>query len=484
MRTKLFLIAVALILGANALAQTPDACIPPPVFCKSPSPIEVQRQTTGECEDAIKDRYRELLGIARDNWNWFDYKFNSKFYSGGRNKDQVGVPGGPYDRCLEQNDRKYDANDRKYDAKESFQFKDLFRLRNSVTALSEPLPIEGSKLYLNENQQNYQCMANKEPYLADFGQIIGRLEIRYERANILVSQVPECPDHSCDNYPIKNDVAKENYAQWGTAIQLADNAVLTSCHVLESLVDDTGNLSLGNDKLFVDFGERTDRFDYRQRQVKSVLYLSQTDGFDIAVLELYPAASSQQKQKQKASFMNSIVWGLPEIPDGQEVAVIGYPDFHHFLDPCAEAAFDPYKTQGDAKFVSLGCAFPPPQSDACNKEAKEDAVLFDTLFHTATTTMGESGSILVARSVKPPTIIGVHICCSYPQNPASTQYTPPPSKLKCANVKRTQYNQAISLCSLFKDQKLLNKLKAMGFDSDKAKKNCGLSSMAAGSQKQ
>lgn len=475
MRTKLLLIAVSLILGADAIAQKPDQCLPPPVFCTKMTLNNAQ--LPNKCEDAINAKYLDLLKTAINNWNVLDYKFNFNPDTTGGNAYPFGEPGEPYNRCLEQNSGKI---------KES---KDFFQLRSDVIVLSEPLPIEGSKLYLNENQQNYKCMANKEPYLAELGEIIGRLEIKYQMDNVLVSQVTqtECPKPLCNHNSIKNDDPKANYAQWGTVIKLFDNVVLTSCHVLESLVDKNGNLSLdsNNEKLVVDFGERTDRFDYHQQEVKSILWYSQNEGYDLALLELVPPPPLQQKQK--SNFMNSIIWGKPSDPNGnQEVAVIGYPDFHHFLDPCAEAAFDPYKTQGDAKFVSLGCAFPPPP-DKCgiDPESKKDPVLFKTLFHTATTTMGESGSILVARNVGHPTIIGVHICCSYPQ---ANQYTAPPSKLKCANVKRTQYNQAISVCSLLEllknDPKLPGKLNALGLKLDTIKNECGGSSATAKSQKQ
>jgi hypothetical protein len=68
--------------------------------------------------------------------------------------------------------------------------------------------------------------------------------------------------------------------------------------------------------------------------------------------------------------------------------------------------------------------------------------------------MGESGSILVDR--RDQTIIGVHVCCSYPQD--DTYNKPPAAKLPCARLKRTQYNQAIGVCKLFQNQELVKAL--------------------------
>jgi hypothetical protein len=254
---------------------------------------------------------------------------------------------------------------------------------------------------------------------------------------------------------------------------------------LESLVDQYGKLSLGaGEDLYVDFGERDDQFNPGQeRKVNSVIWIPDIDGFDIALLEI-------EKHEIKNAALAQ--WGRAD-GNKQEIAVVGYPDFHHPVDPCSDAAYSPYKTEGDAKFVSLGCAFPPSEVEKCkNPEEKaelekSDPVLFDILFHTATTTMGESGGILVARDLKYPTIIGVHVCCSYPEDPK--YYKRPPSKLKCANLKRTeQYNQAISVCSLFTrlsatNPKIKKRLMDLGLDLDKAKKNCGVTAAAANTGK-
>ncbi len=463
MRTKLGLIGLFLMLNAGAIAQ--DQCtLPPPVFCTQMNPAMGSSQGSPSCEQDIKRKYRDLLGIAETNW--------VNFVSSDRTLEDYG-------RCTEENASLADTEKKEKADERQFEFlgfrQSLFTQRTTVNRLSEPLPIEYNKIHLSQNQQNYKCFADKEQEgLTKLGKLVGRLEIRYSPPNTLVSQVRDCTSGLCKDHPINNARPRIDYAQWGTAIRITDRAIIASCHVLESLVykdaSENWHINQGED-LTVDFGERDDQF-APSYHVKDVIWIPDQDGdegFDVALLEIEPDPNADP-HAQKPTFPTDIKWGL-SANDGKprEVAVIGYPDLHHPVDPCSDVAFSSYKPQGDAKFVSLGCAFAPSMFPSCvndqkardSKNVKKGDALFDTLFHTATTTMGESGSILVARDPQSPSVIGIHVCCSYPQD--SKKYPAPPSKLRCARIKRTQtqYNQAISVCALLqnKSSDFLNALK-------------------------
>jgi hypothetical protein len=418
-----------------------DACKPkpldPPVFCQDMPSTAVR----GDCENTIRNEYIQLLDIAEHNWEKFlsFSPVDSQPYGSHLQYEQYG-------RCAAEN---------KEHAAEAMFF-DVIPKRFEVIGLSEPLPIETPNIRLDENQDRYKCFAkNEKGYLTDLGKLVGRLEIKHtaKETGTHAYQADYCKDKDCKNYPSMNTGKKIDYAQWGTAIQITDNAAVTSCHALESLVDRKNDsepwhlaLAEGED-LVVDFGERDDQFELGNEYKVSDIWVPNEEGLDVAVLKIAPySGHSARKLPEK------VKWGMPVTSSAdprREVAVVGFPDFHHPLDPCAEAAFGAYKTQGASKFVSLGCARDISTFSTCEKKVKEEGILF----HTATTTMGESGSILVDR--KDQTIIGVHVCCSYPQD---DMYSRPPAKLPCARTKRAQYNQAVSVCKIFQNPKLVEAL--------------------------
>jgi hypothetical protein len=447
MRFKLaFVLGFLTIAIVTAFAQGKD-CKTPPCFCVEPKKAMVQ--PTGGCEENIEKHYKDLLSIANTNWNNLFPHFQPppSFYS---------EPGGTYGRCEAENTKakNTEAETTKAEEMKHENTKDSIpQLRRDTINVAEPLPIETGTIRLDENQQGSAALRefvdHEATDLAYLGQLVGRLEIRYQLPakktdpSYLPAKKTDTPDCTKDPCQKVSDdhLGPAKYAQWGTAIQIADDAILTSCHQLESLVekDANGNWHLKpmekSEALRVDFGERDDQFDpCNEYKISELLWLPDEEGFDVAVLKIEPDNHCSKHRH----------FALPKVGnrvDKREIAVIGYPDFHHPLDPCAEATFEPYKLQGDAKFVSLGCAEDVSKMDVCATNDK------GTFLHTATTTMGESGSIVIDRENR--TVIGLHVCCSYPQD--NTYGEAPESQLKCANLKRTQDNQAISLCKLLSD---------------------------------
>jgi Trypsin-like peptidase domain len=417
-----------------------------PCFCKK---IEsFNSNPPGECD--IQQNYKELLGIAINNWGKIkdlDFIF-APIIPYIKSK-----PDKKYGRCPAENTepqpRQYAGND----SAMGFRLADatVSELRNALAGIADPLPIETPSIRLDENQQydpDYNGFVEKEASgLAYLGELVGRLELRYQQPTQPAKYdcaAPPCQEH------LENSSGKISYAQWGTAVQVADDVIVTSCHELESLVekkDGTWKLKKmePSEDLYVDFGERDDQYDHgNEFKVTEILWLPEDEGVDVAALKIEPQCALPDK-KLCPPRPSPMLFKFGDAPTSDpehkhEVAVIGYPDFHHPLDPCAEASFGPYKTQGDAKFVSLGCA--QDRSDMPNCKAYPKG----TLLHSATTTMGESGGIVVDRDKK--MIIGMHVCCSYPQD--KTYGTPPTSELSCARLKneQTQDNQAISACAL------------------------------------
>lgn len=438
---------LAFILGFLALAMVPTFsqersksaqvdCSKVPCFCQDMAPIRT-RGLPGDCDASIEKSYGALLRITTRDWLSL-----SRLKS--HAESMYSQPGTGYGRCNAENSK---TAQRLYPIDDKLEsYMTIPDLRGLLIGVAEPLPIEKATIRLDENQQANPALvkfaADEAEYLTDLGKLVGRLEIRYQQP-LTSPYKSDCSKQPCQSHSYP-DYGKISYAQWGTAIQIADDAILTSCHQLESLVDtdEHGNWRLKpmekSEDLRVDFGERDDQFDCgNEYKVTGLLWLPDEEGFDVAVLRIAPDDHCARRPLSRHGEFKI----APSGDDKREVAVIGYPDFHHPLDPCAEAAFEPYKLQGDAKFVSLGCAQDISKMDSCAASDK------GTLLHTATTTMGESGSIVIDRGTR--AVIGLHVCCSYPQDNAYGQ--PPESQLKCANLKRTQDNQAISVCKLLSD---------------------------------
>jgi hypothetical protein len=314
-----------------------------------------------------------------------------------------------------------------------------------LNGAADPLPIEGENVYLNENQQNMYGDFQKEEGtdVASLAKSVGRLEIRY----------------SADT--TKGHETK--YFQWGTGFLVGKGVIVTTCHVLESLlVKENGQWRLQEkelkdhgETLLVDFGDKDDHFEPTQEYEVGLLALADTQGLDIALLKIKDDGTHPNPRKGLKFRRARLHPPEPKL----EVVVVGYPDFHHPLDPHAEAAYEPYKTQGDAKFALLGCAVDSASIQSCASEKP-------VFLHTSPTTMGESGSILIDRKSKQ--VIGIHTCCSYPEKDDDTA---PESELDCAKLKRTEVNQAIEICSIFQDPSLNKKLGENGITADNS--GCG-----------
>jgi hypothetical protein len=309
-------------------------------------------------------------------------------------------------------------------------------MRSTLNGGAQPLPLEGTKIFVDDNQQDqFDTFAKKESRnIAKVGHSVGRLEIK------------------------TIDEVGTNYFQWGTAFAIAHDVVATTCHEMESLIQhQNGEWVLAlqkNEGLYLDFGERDDRFrGTKKYKIKRVVAIPDEEGLDIALLFVErPTLTPVELSPVPPPKMNE---------SGREIVVLGYPDFHHFIDPGTEVVFDGYKLQGTAKFVSLGCATATTSVPACKKE--EPGYSFT---HTATTTMGESGGIVIDRLTGK--VIGVHSCCSYPFEDNSSA---PQGKLNCAHLKQLSIdpavNHAISACAIFKDKTLSEVLHAHGVDRPK-----------------
>jgi hypothetical protein len=457
----------------SLLTVAQDSCKPlSPTLC--PSFNQDPHDTEGQdaCEKKINAEYFDFLQKAEDHKPSFDLDVPSFGHRG---------------RCPEDNDDRDEKKDT--DNKNRFvSLHDLFLERLEANANSEPLPVEQRKIYLDENQRNYYgCFVHNEgTKLINLARMVGRLELRDDTHHLSPVR-SDCKDSNCLGYGESKSNKSILYSQWGTAIKIANSPYLaiTSCHVLEPLVkyDSVSGewyLKLDQDEnLMVDFGRRDDQFDYgKEFKVKQKIFWMPANsddykGFDVAVLELLPRESVKNIQDQDdddMENMDGIRWGSRLSKREEiEVAAIGYPDFHHPLDPCAEAAFAHYKTQGDARFVALGCARKVSTIGECREDIRGSKGQSALIFHSATTTAGESGSMLVARDLNNPSIIGIHVCCSYPQE---NTYSRPESKLKCAQLDRTDRNQAIDICTLYNDKTFRAALKARGIDKLGGNWNC------------
>jgi hypothetical protein len=446
MRFRLVFICSLLILCVGPGTAQPHCKEGDPCFCQKMNLLT--NPPLPGCN--IEEDYRSLLKIAVGNWTHIrdlGFTFTPEDMAG-KPKPK---PDSNYARCIAENSLLQQApyaNGTNLDL--HLDDLSLLQLRYFMVGIADPLPIETPSIQLDENQQDDYgiFVANEAKGLTDLGKLVGRLEIRYRQPTQPVKYncaAPPCQEHR------ENEYSKTSYAQWGTAVQVADDVIVTSCHELESLVerkDGTWKLKQmePSEDLYVDFGERDDQYNRgNEYKVTEILWLPEDEGVDVAALKIEPkCALLDKKLCSSRPSPKQFKFGDAPTSDPQhkhEVAVIGYPDFHHPLDPCAEGSFGPYKTQGDAKFVSLGCAQDMSDMPNCSAYPK------GTLLHTATTTMGESGGIVVDRDNK--MIIGMHVCCSYPQD--KTYGPPPSSALNCARLKneQTQYNQAISACKLF-----------------------------------
>jgi hypothetical protein len=167
-----------------------------------------------------------------------------------------------------------------------------------------------------------------------------------------------------------------------------------------------------------------------------------------AIKDVKPLILSQQNPEEVAS-----------------VALVGYPDSTHFIDPDTREIFDAelvlnygtdavnYPLRKDyiyAKYVRAGAAL----KNSCNRNS-------NAFLHPATTTVGESGGVLLdltqGTSTDPLQIVAFHACCAtYFPEPKGV---PPDPDLACAQVQRTFENQALKSWSVIQNPELCKALK-------------------------
>lgn len=250
---------------------------------------------------------------------------------------------------------------------------------------------------------------------------------------------------------------------WATGFLVARDVVATSCHAIQSLLVEKGGRwvlqkEAGQD-LVIDFEE--DTTDYgdtqaydndREFQITDVLGYSQERGLDVILLKVkttsiighYSLPQGLTLSSQPITDRTSLGKGM-ERDDRASIALVGYPDLYHPVDPgtMSQWAYGFYKGTEFAKFAALGSA----KVSKCTK--------FDILAHDATTMVGESGSAIFLKDKldpnNPPEVIGLHTCCALP----SQEYaTPPRAKMPCADLTNTYLNQAISSWSILNDSDL------------------------------
>lgn len=406
-----FIVFITIALASACAAQSrlePSLCAKPTAASRSTLPLS-------PCDLALLNNYDQQLDIALDVFRFVPFYF--PFVNQHQMQDYSHNHGPITPPNIEIDPSKL--------------ILEVIEKRSELNGSAQPLPLENKKIFVDDNQSDeFDTFARKESdNIASIGRSVGRLEIK------------------------TIDEVGTNYFQWGTAFAIAKDAVATTCHEMESLIQyQNGEWVLAlqkNEGLYFDFGEREDRFrGTKKYKIKRIVVIPDEEGLDIALLFIEKPVLIPVKLSSMA----------PPKPNesGREIVVLGYPDFHHFIDPGTEEVFDEYKLQGAAKFVSLGCATAKASVPACKNELPGYSFT-----HTATTTMGESGGIVIDRLTGK--VIGVHSCCSYPFEANSSA---PQGKLKCAHLKELQVdsaaNHAISACAIFKDRKLKNALLAHG----------------------
>ncbi len=187
---------------------------------------------------------------------------------------------------------------------------------------------------------------------------------------------------------------------------------------------------------------------------------SKESGLDIALLSIDKDCEAVKGKIQPLVLSNK----NPD--DAIPVALVGYPDSLHFIDHDTREVFDAELVK---KYGESG-AIPPRKSYPYAKYVRADAVLKDNcnaqssiFLHPATTTVGESGGVLLDLNTKPLQIIAFHTCCaSYFSEPKGDQ---PDPELACAKIQRTYENQALKSWSVIQNSemcKTLEKHKAPG----------------------
>jgi hypothetical protein len=255
---------------------------------------------------------------------------------------------------------------------------------------------------------------------------------------------------------------------WGTGFLIAPGVIATPCHVIAPLIGNDRQLDLApGETLNADF-EPTYGFSRKSKsgkvsnittvQILKVMGCPDRSGFDIALLDFCTKENADGTCDQDISahgiplFTGDITSILPTDETlSFSFILIGYADLEHFVDPDRKAIYDPWvQSKASNKFAMIDQVFKVDPCDYTSKDqANKDDVppksKLEIVLDDDSTTIGESGSMLLYLNVNAPMIVGMHTCCSgyfpydlgHPPNPV-------PENLHCAYLRRTFYNQDIS----------------------------------------
>lgn len=263
----------------------------------------------------------------------------------------------------------------------------------------------------------------------------------------------------------ENDKSYENqpygYTQpyfWGSTFAIAPGVIATSCHQLEPLITKDGNTwklnQDGEQRLIVDFGWQSNKYrKSREWEIEPEFVW----GYDIDVALLF------LRQRKQYPFPEALpLYNGPEKPlydVNHFLALVGHADLNHFMDSKAERIYRVFEEDADSnapeddEFVILDHLVKLP---ACGDRP------YDYYLHWASTTTGESGSVLMDLQSYPQgtdnfNVVAMHVCCSeYFPKPKGN---PPQSELPCKGLTRTFYNQAVPSWEILQDPSLCQALK-------------------------
>ncbi len=259
---------------------------------------------------------------------------------------------------------------------------------------------------------------------------------------------------------------------WGTAFVIAPRLVATTCHILDPLLTppNTKVLELGlHETMKIEFRNPT-----RQCLIDNAsVTCSNSAGLDVGLLKIADGSCTEKNDVPAPVSLDT------SDLEGQILAVIGYGDLDHPVDADTDELYRVFKPQspqdpGYDKFVMF---------DVANK-VEHCGTNVDVLMDAASTTIGESGSVVVKvepieghgsnkgmladKGYDPLTVVGVHTCCStFSEHEKGTAPKPDTS---CAQIRRTFDNQDISISSVLNDPTLCEVLKQSGASVSCARK--------------
>jgi hypothetical protein len=260
----------------------------------------------------------------------------------------------------------------------------------------------------------------------------------------------------------------QNLAEfWATGFVIADHLFATSCHAMDPLFkkgeygfpepDANGSYTFNaQNKLWVDFGTGQLNPDPNAHHLISATFVdcSYHEGLDIALLSLDAAADvpSAVTIFYDGDFANKV--------SGKAAALIAYGDLSHPVDEITNEMYKSFIDQDASpgqywsyrKFVMWEGIIATAQ---CNN--------VDYLLNTASTTVGSSGSPVLAVFKSPgnpltkPLAIGVHKCCAaYFGEEDAYQEMP---TISCAKLHRSPFNQDVSSKSILEEPRFCKLLK-------------------------